>query len=223
MKKASYRLLQWTMLLGTTALMATACVVTTDDDDDSPFDGGEGGTSSAGKGSAEAGEGGSTKAGTSSGGNAGSSTGGTAAGGTAAGGDGGTGPTYIPGLCQADEPQATMLPSCAPLSTDETNGGPCKVCMKAKCCTEWQACFGDTPTTACGWGETEESPGQFDCIKTCYRDTPNGSDDLEMTLSDCADACLNQCESDGLIMDDTNLLVGCAQTACQNECFPAVQ
>lgn len=229
MKKASYRLLQWTMVLGTLATMATACVVTSDDSDDDDNSAGESGSSTtAGKSSTDGGEGGTstiggkTAGGTSAGGKA---SGGTSAGGgsagTTSGGTGGSGSGYVPGLCEVDEPTATMLPSCDPSANDE--GQTCKICLKSKCCEAWQTCYGDTPTTACGWGATEDAPGQFDCIQNCFLDTPNGSDDLEATLTTCEGKCLNQCadKDDGFALTDTQGLLECAQDKCLDACFPA--
>jgi hypothetical protein len=222
MKKASYRLLQWTMLMGTGAMMATACVVTSGDgDDDSFFDGGEGGTSStAGKTSTEAGEGGTSTAGTTSGGSASGGTAGTTSGGTA--GAGGSGSSYVPGVCQGgDEP--SVEPSCAPTANDE--GEPCTVCLKSKCCAEWQTCYGSKPTSACGWGVTEAADGQFDCIYNCYQAGLPNAVDLTQLQSDCADECLNQCEDGaedmGFVTDITQDVLICANENCLDECFPA--
>jgi hypothetical protein len=232
MKKASYRLLQWTMAMGTLATMATACVVTSGDDDDSPFDGGESGSSTtAGKTSTEGGEGGTTatggktSAGSSSGGTAGSSagsgTGGSAGGATS--GTGGTGSGYVPGLCEGEMPEPTMLPSCAPAANDE--GQTCKICLKAQCCTEWKTCYGDTPTSACGWGKTESADGQWDCIQNCYLDGLANATDLDKLQQDCADSCLNQCEGEeadmGFITSITLDLSICANDKCKDACFPA--
>jgi len=231
MKKASYRLLQWTMAMGTVATMATACVVTSGDDDDSPFDGGESGSSTtAGKTSTEGGEGGTTatggktSGGSSAGGTAGGSAGGTAGsgtGGTAGSSAGGTG--YVPGLCEGEMPEPTMLPSCAPAANDE--GQTCKICLKAQCCTEWKTCYGDTPTSACGWGKTESADGQWDCIENCYLDGLADATDLDKLQQDCADSCLNQCEGEeadmGFITSITLDLSICANDKCKDACFPA--
>jgi hypothetical protein len=216
--KSSYRVLKWTLLVGTAASMATACVVTSGTTDTS--DGGEGGTTTtAGK--------------TSTGGNATagkSSTGGSSAGTTSTAGktstggspDGGAGSDYVPGLCQVDNPTPTMVPSCDPDPVRDKDN-PCKVCMKAKACDAWQTCFGDTPTTACGWGATADAPGQFDCIHDCYLDNHMPGDDVEMTLGDCEGMCLNQCkdkDTDGFALTDTQALLGEAQDKCLAECFP---
>ncbi len=228
MKKASYRLLQWTMLMGTAAIMATACVVTSGDGDNDG-EGGEGGTtSSAGKTSTEAGKGGSGgKAGSGSGGTstAGSATAGSTSGGTGGGtgGSGGSAPAYVPGLCEGDAPEPTSLPSCSPAANDE--GQTCKICLKAQCCTEWKTCYGDTPTSACGWGKTEEAPGQFDCIQACYLDGLATATDLSELQQDCAGECLNQCEGLEADMDFittiTQDVMICANDKCLDECFPA--
>lgn len=228
MKKASYRVLQWTMLMGTAALMATACVVTSGDgdDDDSLFDGGEGGTSStAGKTSTGGGgKGGSATAGTSSGGSSGSA--GTATGGTTTGGTGGSsgGPAYVPGECQGgDLPTPLPQSSCEPADGDEDQ--PCRACQKEQCCFEWRTCYGNNPTSACGWGATEEADGQFDCIQHCYLDGLAEATNLMDLQRDCADECVNQCadeEADmGLVTDITQDLVACSNEKCLDECFPA--
>ena len=221
--KFSYRVLKWTLLVGTAASMATACVVTTSGDG-----GGGGGdlsfageTSTSGKTST----GGSTStAGKTSTGGGGSSTAGTSAttAGTSAGGDGGTGSGYVPGLCEVDSPTPTMVPSCDPDPVRDKDQ-PCKICLKAKACEAWQTCYGDTPTTACGWGATEEANGQFDCIQDCWVNTPNASDDPQGTLQDCEGKCLNQCadkDTDGFALTDTQTLLGEAQDKCLAQCFP---
>jgi hypothetical protein len=219
--KFSYRVLKWTLLVGTAASMATACVVTTSGDG-----GGDGGdisfageTSTSGKTST----GGSTSTAgkTSTGGS--SSTAGTSAttAGTSAGGQGGAGSGYVPGLCEVDSPTPTMVPSCDPDPVRDKDQ-PCKICLKAKACEAWQTCYGDTPTTACGWGVTEDAPGQFDCIQDCWTNTPNASDDVQGTLQDCEGKCLNQCanKDDGFALTDTQALLGEAQDKCLAECFP---
>jgi hypothetical protein len=218
--KSSYRVLKWTLLVGTAASLATACVVTTSGDGGG--DGGEisfggDGTSTSGKTST----GGSTATAgtTSTGGSAGTST--TAGTGTA-GGEGGAASDYVPGLCQVDDPTPTSLPFCDPDAVRDKDQ-PCKICMKAECCDEWQTCYGDTPKTACGWGPTETAPGQFDCIQQCYLKTPNASDDVQGTLQDCESTCLLQCaekDTDGFALNDTQALLGCAQDKCLTECFP---
>jgi hypothetical protein len=224
--KSSYRVLKWTLLLGTAASMATACVVTTSGDGgnvggDISFAGD--GTSTSGK---TSGAGTTSTAGKAStgGGGTGGSTGGTSTttAGTAAGGQGEGGAAYVPGLCQVDDPTPTSLPSCDP-NPDRDTGQPCKICMKAQCCTDWQTCYGEMPTTACGYGATADAPGQFDCIQGCYMDTPNASDDVLGTLQTCESKCLNQCaekDTDGFALTDTEALMGCAQDHCLAECFP---
>ena len=225
--KSSYRVLKWTLLLGTAASMATACVVTTSGD------GGNGGgqISFAGDGTSTSGKtstgGNTTTAGKTStgGGGTGGATGGsstTAGTSTTAGGQGEGGAAYVPGLCQVDDPTPTSLPSCDPNPARDT-GQPCKICMKAQCCTDWKTCYGEMPTTACGYGATADAPGQFDCIQGCYMDTPNASDDVLGTLQTCEGKCLNQCadkDTDGFALTDTEALMGCAQDHCLAECFP---
>ncbi|RYZ08810.1 MAG: hypothetical protein EOO73_05805 [Myxococcales bacterium] len=116
-----------------------------------------------------------------------------------------------------------MVPSCAPGANDE--GKTCKICLKAQCCEEWRTCYGDTPTSACGSGATEEDPGQFDCIQFCYLDGLANATDLETLQEDCASECLNQCENGeadmGYVTDTTLAVVSCANEKCLDECFPS--
>ena len=216
MQTTSYRVLKWTLLAGVAASMATACVVTSGDGDDDIFDGGESGSSTTAGKTTGGSSAGSNDGGKTSTGGGGSSTAGT----TTTGGDGGTGSSYVPGLCQADDPTPTSEPSCSPKATDE--GLTCKICLKSMCCTDWQTCYGDTPTTACGWGQTEDAPGQFDCIQKCFVDGAADATDADVLLGDCAAMCANQCDNpdNGLIMDSTSSLVDCANTNCQDDCFP---
>jgi len=217
---SSYRVLKWTFLLGAFATLVSACVVTTgdggDDDDDFGF-GGEGGssTTTAGK-TSTAGKAGSATAGTSTGGTGGS----TATAGASAGGEGGEPSGYVPGLCQAEEPTPTSVPSCAHDAKDEDPDNACRTCLKDKCCDSWQTCFGDTPTTACGSGPTEDADGQFECIRNCALDDTSG-DDILVVLGNCEGECLGQCEDrdDGFALTDTQGLLGCGQDNCLAECF----
>jgi hypothetical protein len=217
MQTTSYRVLKWTLLMGVAASMATACVVTSGDG------GGDGDAGESGSSNTEAGKTstGGTSAGSSTGGKTSSGGGGmTSTAGTAAGGDAGAASTYVPGLCEADAATPTMEPSCAPKANDD--GQTCKICLKAKCCSEWQGCYADTPTTACGYGATEDARGQFDCIQKCFTDGAAMAADPDMLLADCAAGCANQCDNadNGLIMTTTSDLVDCANTSCTDECFP---
>lgn len=224
MKKASYRLLQWTMLMGATAILASACVVTSsNDDDDDFFDGGEGGTSSTAGKTSTGGAGTSSTAG--KGGTAGT-TAGTGGSSTTAGtgGTGGTAPTYVPGVCEGgDEPSS--VPACTLNADDDKPEQACRKCLKTQCCTEWKTCYGDTPTNACGWGETEDAPGQFDCTQNCYLDGIADAADPNALIDECSSKCLNQCEDAeadmGFPTTITNDLLGCAQDKCLDDCFPA--
>jgi hypothetical protein len=218
--KSSYRVLKSTLLVGTAASLATACVVTTSGD------GGTGGDFSFG------GEGTSTSSKTSTGGDGSTSTAGkTATGGGGTGGStptagastvgGGGGAAYVAGVCDADSPTSTNEPSC---NTPTDDGQDCKKCMKAQCCTEWKVCFGDTPTIACGWGETKDADGQFDCVQHCFHDNTAGETDPDKLLADCAGSCANQCDSadNGNVMQATSDLIDCANDPmkCQTDCFP---
>jgi hypothetical protein len=216
--KSSYRVLKWTFMIGAVASLATACVVTSGDgDDDDDFgEGGEGGsTTTAGKTSTAGST--STSGKTSTGGGGSSST----AGSTAAGGEGGEASGYVPGQCQADDPTPTMLPSCELNADDMKADFACRKCLKSKACDDWQTCFGDAPTTACGSGPTEDADGQFECIRGCALDDMSG-DDIAMVLGRCEGMCLLQCEAkdtDGFALTDTQALLGTAQDECLTECF----
>jgi len=232
--KFSYRVLKWTMLVGTASSLATACVVTSGNDDGSAgapdFTFGGENTSTSGK--TSAGGNSSTAGKTSTGGSSGSSAGGTSSAGTTTGGKGGD--AYVPGLCDADasdptDPDGvrpTMLPSCDPGADDDPKdpAQACKICMKAKCCSEWKDCYGDTPTTACGWGETKKADGQFDCIVNCFAKNESGETTDTDLLAVCAGKCTNQCDAadNGNVTSATSDLIGCANVegVCQAECFP---
>jgi len=87
----------------------------------------------------------------------------------------------------ADGATPTMEPSCDPSANDA--GKDCKICLKAKCCSDWQTCYGETPTTACGWGPTEADDGQFDCIQQLLRRWRYGCDERRRLLTECAGKC----------------------------------
>ena len=218
--KSSYRVLKWTLLVGTAASLVTACVVTTSGDGGGGVGGdfsfGGDGTSTSGKTSTGGSQ--STAGKTSTGGSGGSSTAGTA--GTMTVGEGGA--AYVPGVCEADAATPKSEPSCDLNSGDDTNA--CRKCMKTKCCTEWQACFASEPTIACGYGTTADADGQFDCIENCFLDGAAMADNADTLLADCAGKCANQCDTpdNGLVMGATSDLVDCANNAdnCQADCFP---
>ena len=216
--KSSYRVLKWTLLVGTAASMATACVVTSGTVDSS--DGGEGGTTATTAGKASTG--GNATAGKATGGSSAGTT--STAGKTSTGGnsDGGAAPEpFEVGACQADAKTPSVQPSCSP-DAEKDKGNPCQVCMKNKCCSEWKDCFGSEPTTACFHGAKAEDPGQFDCIHFCFLDGAAAATDPDMLLADCGAMCANQCDmpDNGLIMDSTSALVECANKDCTNDCFP---
>lgn len=220
--KSSYGALKWSLVLGVAASLATACVVTSGDGGGGGGDafGGEGGTTTTAGTSTTGGTTAGTAGTKATGGGGSTSTAGT----TAAGGEGGAASGYVPGLCQADDPTPTVEPSCALLPKDDEMGRECVKCMKAQCCTEWKTCFGNTPTTACGFGPTDGDLGQFECIINCFATNKDNETDANMLLSDCTAGCANQCDAvdNGLPLDATNALVDCANKAgtCQAECFP---
>jgi hypothetical protein len=218
--KSSYRVLKWTMLFSVVASFATACVIKEGDPDDPDFgNGGDGNTNTSGN-TASGGDDGAAGTKTTGGGG----TGGQATAGTSSqGGDtsaGGEPSTYVPGECNADDPTPSVLPSTDPSANDA--GQTCKICLKASCGDEWQTCYGDSPTSACGWGITEDAPGQFDCIQQCYEKGAAEATDFDALLEDCQSECLNQCEDSdqGFVTDITNSLIICALDACETACFP---
>lgn len=220
-KKFSYSVLKWTLFLGVASSLGTACVVSSGKGDLS--DGGEPSTDTGGEpsttGGSSSGKGGTSASGSSTGGSSKGGTGGS--GGTAtAGGEGGGGATgYVAGLCQADNPTPTMLPSC---SESKPNEDPCRECLRTKDCNEWKECYGDTPTTACGYGPEEGDGGQFGCILKCFFTNESGETMPDMLLDVCTEQCALQCDNpdNGIIMDSTNALVGKAYADCKAECFP---
>lgn len=211
--KSSYRVLKWVFLVGAMATLGSACVVTSGDGDDDG-EGGEGGsdTPTAGKNST-AGTGGTSSAGTSSGGTAAA---GTSAGGAAAG-EGGTGSSYVPGVCEGLE-IPSMLRDTALNADDEKAEFACRKCLKSQCGEAWSTCYGEEPTSACGYGSTEDAPGQFECIRQCFLEDTSG-DDAETVLGTCEGMCLDQCEDDGFATSDTQDLLGCGQEKCLVDCF----
>jgi hypothetical protein len=231
MQTKSYsRLLKCTLLACITASLASACVVTTGDgdDDDDFFDGGDSNSGTSGKTSSTGGAGTSGTAGTSTGGGGTSAGTGATAGTSGSGGTGGTEPAYVPGLCDSDSddelgPTPTVLPPATLNEADEEPEGECRKCLKTECPTDWQICYGKEPTIACGWGDTEDADGQFDCVVNCFADgaqDPMGT--AEELFIDCTSECTNQCDDGGNLMVHTSDLLACANDAdkCQAACFP---
>jgi hypothetical protein len=229
--KSSHRALKWTLFMGLAASLASACVVSTGDGDDDPIkiDGGESGTNST-SGTKNTG---GTKAGSSNGGGGASAGTTTTAGTTSGGGEGGGGSDYTPGLCEEAMPVPTEVPSCDPKAGDGEVAVDCKACLKARCCSEWQTCNGNSPTSACAWGPTEKDVGQFDCIRDCYttEKTADPNKDDDDILAECDGKCLLQCSNEDFINQDTVVLEGCAFAGpdeepftdddCALQCFPA--
>lgn len=210
--KSSYRVLKWMFLVGAMATLGTACVVTSGDGD-LDGEGGEGGSDTPTAGKNSAGTGGTSSAGTSSGGKGGTASAGTSAGGTAAGGEGGAG--YVPGVCEGLETPSELRDATVTAADDEF---PCLKCLKMQCKEEWSTCYGEAPTSACGYGSTEDAKGQFECIRSCFTKDTSG-DDVETVLGNCEAMCLDQCEDDGFATTDTQELLGCGQDNCLAECF----
>lgn len=216
-KKFPYSVLKWTLLLGVASSLATACVVTSGDGTDISF-GGDGNTTDGGEpgtsGSSTGGKGGSGGS-SSTAGKGGSATAGT----SSSGGEGGTAAAYVPGKCQADAVTPASEPSC---DDAKANEDPCRVCLRTKACTEWQTCYGENPTTACGFGPKEDDGGQFGCILTCFFENKAGETDPDKLFADCGGGCALQCDGadQGTIMDSTNDLAAAAYDMCNAECFP---
>lgn len=225
--KSSHRALKWTLFMGIAASLASACVVSTGDGDPDGVDvnGGEGGTNNNTAGKATGG----AKAGNSTGG---TKAGASAAGTTSGGGEGGMGAEpYVPGACQDSLETPSMEPSC----DSKPDDNDCGACLKTQCCDSLQACYGTEPTSACGYGATSDDDlGQFDCIRDCYEKTADGIKTQAEVVTECAGECANQCAEvgDGLINEDTQALLDCAQNGedgdmgmgmddCNDECFPA--
>ena len=212
--KSSYRVLKWTFILGAMASLG-ACVVTADGGDDDDFDtGGDSGSSTVAGKNSTAGSGGSAAAGKSAGGSSGSATAGASAGGQA--GEGGA--AYVPGVCD-DDLAVPSHPRDTTIIPDDDNF-PCRKCLKMGCEDAWATCYGDTPTSACGYGSTPDSLGQFECIRSCFvKDT--SADDAETVLGKCEQQCLDQCadKDQGFATSDTQELLGCGQDHCLAECF----
>jgi hypothetical protein len=221
--KSSYRALKWTLFMGLAGSLASACIVSSGDgdDDDVSVDGGDGGTNNT-SGTKNTG---GTKAGSSAGG---SSAGTATAGTTAMAGAGGEVSTYVPGACESDLKTPSMLPSC----DSKPDDNECGACLKMNCCDALQACYGTEPTSACGYGATsDEDPGQFDCIRACYERDNDGVKLEQDIIQDCGAECLNQCQDEAGVNDDTLDLMGCALNGadddpdkgdddCHAVCFP---
>jgi hypothetical protein len=129
-----------------------------------------------------------------------------------AGGNGGA-----PGeVCEYESSAPQQTPSCAP-DNDPDDGNACRECMKAECCQDWQACYGEQPRSACGYGGPGDEIGQFDCITLCfYSGYPTATDDAEL-LTACASSCAGNCDS---VAEATSALVACAVDECAHHCFP---
>jgi hypothetical protein len=145
--------------------------------------------------------------------------------GGAAGAGGGSAMVEDGGGCEDLPPQS--LPSCQ-LTNDEN---PCDACLKTRCCASWQACYGDEPRGACGYGAHQEDSGQLACMRSCYEDANDGVQTLAEILDACAQTCPQPCD---VLTDVTQAIVDCALNGadgdaqsgdddCLAVCFPPVE
>jgi hypothetical protein len=152
-----------------------------------------------------------------------SGAGGTAGAGSAGEGQGGTadengGASDEVGTCDgASAVVPSELPSCAPSDV----GTACGECLKARCCEDLQNCYGSKPRGACGYGESADEMGQFDCIRSCYVERADGVKSESEVLEECAEQCRDRCE----LSEATHALMGCARGVdggddCLDACFP---
>jgi len=202
------------------AFIASACVVTTSTDIDD--DGGSGGSGD------NAGTGGTAKGGSATGGSntAGSATAGS---GTAGGSLGGNGGVTV--QCDAGEAGAvgTMPNSCEPINPNND----CQVCIKNKCCDQWNACYATEPGNQCGWGGPAmvdgmvNRGGELYCIQACLlkvateTQTAPDDNDVQACGANCATTPSNGATQDcgPIIGFQTNEIVYCMRENCTPECI----
>jgi hypothetical protein len=178
-----------------------------------------------------AGEGGAESGGDGAGGQAGqaSQAGQTAGGEGSDGGAGGSDPTG--GVCDGESvPAPEDLPACTPAVNDPDGGNECRECMKQRCCEAWQACYGEAPRGACGYGPMGDEIGQMDCLSYCYYQDADGVKSLEDVLDGCQQKCMGSCTS---LSQATTEIVSCAINGpdgdaggnddCLDVCFPPVE
>jgi hypothetical protein len=186
---------------------------------------GEGGAPSGGAESGAAGEGGAQSGGGGASGQAGQAAGGEAPGGGAGGSD------QAGGVCDGDSaPAPEDLPACTPAVNDPDGGNECRECMKQHCCEPWQACYGEAPRGACGYGSMGDEIGQMDCLIFCYYQDADGVKSLEDVLAGCQQKCVGSCAS---LSQATTEIVSCAikgpdgdddgNDDCLDVCFPPVE
>jgi len=202
------------------AFVASACVVTTSTDDD---DNGGSGGSGAKAGSST---GGSATSGSSS---AGSATGGSGTAGSATGG----GSNAVPFQCDPEGEGGAQGEgnSCEPVDPKDA----CQVCVQAKCCAEYSACYATDPGNQCGWGgpqkvNGEDNPGgELTCIHECLKAivkknmiAPTDSD-VQTCANNCATTLSNGAtkECGSVIGVQTSDAVGCMRGNCSLDCFGA--
>jgi hypothetical protein len=186
---------------------------------------GQGGVLSSAGGVGAVGEGGTESGGAERGGQAGQAAGGETPGGGAGGSD-------LPGGVCDDEsvPVPEDLPACTAAVNDPDGGNECRECMKQRCCEPWQACYGEAPRGACGYGPMGDEIGQLDCMLFCYYQDADGVTSLEDVLDGCRQKCVGSCAS---MSQATTDILSCAINGpdgdgggnddCLDVCFPPVE
>lgn len=142
----------------------------------------------------------------------------TGAAGGGAGGEGGGaggagGAPEDSGRCDgASPPVPSATPSCSPSAV----GDACRECLKARCCEDFQTCYGSQPRGACGFGSSADEPGQLDCMRSCYLERSDGVKSEAEVLEECAEPCSERCE----IAQATTDILSCAREEdCYDLCF----
>jgi hypothetical protein len=190
----------WTkrILVGCCLALPVACVVTVDDD---PIDENIGGTS----GSTNNGSGGSSGTSNSSGGMGGSSAGqgGTAGSMSMIGNGGGGGSDQVP------------APVCTAEAGDDMDA--CLRCIKAQCCTEWQACNDSTcqqervDLEFCVYDPQMPESADVDTYSDCIGEVSVAMDGLLAPNSNALMSCVNEVVTEGD--------AGIETTRCGTECW----
>jgi len=191
------------------------------------------GSSAGGSGSGGLSTGGSGSSGASAGSSgaiqvtAGASNGGAAgkAGGSSAGTGGSVG--GVPFQCDGSTVGTPNV--CSPIDPKDV----CQLCIQAKCCTEYAACYATNPGNQCGWGGPAKingmpnDGGEVTCIQACLIAAVNASGtapeaaDVTICANHCATSLSNGAskECGAIIGEQTSDLVGCLLNHCSTECF----